>query len=78
MISFGHGSVEQTILNRYLFIVNINIGGSRFGAYYDELHVVFNYRLIFPITGVEHHFVYGGFFDDVRIEVVSHNTELVM
>ena len=63
---------------RHLFIVNINIGGSWFRAYYDELHVVFNDGFILLVTGVEYHFVYGGFLDDVRIEVVSHNTELVM
>ena len=78
MFTLGHGCGEESVFDRHLFIVHIYVGVGRLGAQYEELHVIFYNGLVFAVTGVQHHFVYGTFFDDVRIEVVSQDTQLVV
>ena len=78
MFAFGHGCREESVFDRHLFIIYIHVGVGRFGAQYEELHVIFYNGLVFAVSGVQHHFVYGAFFNDVRVEVVSQDTQLVM
>ena len=78
MSSLLHGSRKQSVLCRYLFIVNVDIRRSWFGAHDEQLRTGVHRNLPGPIVDPDFHLINRSFVDDIRIEIVTQHPELIM